>query len=590
MRNIASLLVAVAIAAVLDAQQARDQNRVAASGSASISGLVTEANGKTPIRRAQVTLLRSGLPDARSTSTDEQGRYTFTSLPAGQYLVSVNKGAYLRTSAGAVRPGLAGQQIVVRDGDAAVAPAVALWRGAVVAGRITDASGQPVRAAEVAAIQISIVGTERRPRRFFGGTTRTNDHGDYRIFGLPPGTYLLAASSSPQPLTELSAAEASWFLKPGPAAPPAPQRSFTYAPTLHPSTVEAQQAVLIPLEQGEHRPGLDVVLKRVPLARVSGRVLSPDGTPAAGVTISRMNDPTLPFVPNYGGQATSAADGSFALPDTAPGRYALTARGASAGAPPNVSPAEAQRMGLPAALRDRWARVPVAIDGMDITGLTIQLQPTVTITGRLAAQVAADRKVDLSRARIELLPPAIDAPSPFGYRASVNPDQTFTIEGVVPGSYMLRAILPGAPDLILRSAMAGARDAVDVPFDVPAGTGASGIVITFTEARTEVRGRITHASGDAATHLHVFAFPADRAQWLEGSRRFASMRTRGDGSYAIDTLPPGDYFLAALTELDPAMQYDADFLTELTKSSLRFTLGESEKKTQDLRIASAGGR
>lgn len=590
MKIIASALIAAAIAAVLNSQQARDQNRVVVTGAASISGVVTEADGKTPIRRAQVTLTRSGLADARSTSTDEQGRYTFTSLPAGQYLVSVNKGAYLRTSAGAVRPGLAGQQLVVRDGDAAMAPAVALWRGAVVAGRITDASGQPVRAAEVAAIQISIVGTERRLRRFSGGTTRTNDHGDYRIFGLPPGTYLIAASSSPQPLTEVAAAEATWFLKPGPAAQPAPQRSFTYAPTLHPSTVEAQQAVLVPLNQSEERPSLDVVLQRVPLSRISGRVVLPDGRPAGGVTISRMNDPILPFVPNYGGQATSGADGSFALPNTPPGRYALTARGASAGAPPSVSPAEAQRMGVPAALRDRWARVPVTVDGMDITGLTIQLQPTVTITGRVVAHVAGDRKVDLSRTRVELLAPAIDAPSPFGYRPSVNADQTFTIEGVVPGAYMLRAILPGAPDLILRSAMAGSRDAVDVPFEVPAGAGASGIVITFTDARTEVRGRITHASGEPATHLHVFAFPADRAQWLEGSRRFASMRTRSDGSYAIDTLPPGDYFLSALTELDAAMQYDADFLAELTKSSLRFTLGEREKKTQDLRIASSGGR
>ena len=590
MKLILSSVIGVALAAVLSAGQARDQSRTAVSGAASISGVVTEADGKTPIRRAQVTLSRPGLVDARTTSTDEQGRYTFTSLPAGQYLVAVDKGAYLRTSAGAVRPGLAGQQLVVRDGDAAVAPAVALWRGGVLAGRITTAAGQPVRNTPVQAIQVAVDGAERRPMRFRATGATTNDHGDYRIFGLLPGTYLVGAWSPPQTLTETAAAEFNWFLKPGSTAPPAPQRSFSHAPTLHPSAVDAQQALLIPLKQGEERTGIDVVLQRVPLARVSGRVLSPDGTPAIGVMVTRLNDPVLQFVPNFGGQTTSGADGSFALAEMPPGTYALTARGSSAGAPANVPFAEAQRTGVPAALRDRWARVNVTISGVDINGLTIQLEPTVTITGRLVAHVGGGRKVDLSRARVDLMPPTLDAPGPFGHRTSVGADQTFTIEGVVPGAYKLRAVLPGAPDVILRSVMAGARDAIDVPFDVPAGTGMSGIVISFTDARTELRGRISHATGEAASHLQVFAFPQDRIHWIEGNRRFATMRTRADGTYAIDSLPPGDYFFCTLTEMDPALQYDAGFLSELARASLSITLGEGEKKVQDLKIASPGGR
>jgi hypothetical protein len=214
-RAVASSVVSFALALTLQAQQARDQNRIVLSGTASLSGLVTEADGRTPVRRAHVTSSRAGVSDSRVVSTDERGRYVFEALPSGLYLVSVTKGAYLRTAAGAIRPGYAGQQIVVRDGEAAVAPAVALWRGGVVAGRIVNAAGDPVRGAQVFAAPVRVDGGTRGLRRvsdfdsMFSGVT--NDHGDYRIYGLPPDSYVISAYTPPQILADTSAAE---FIRP----------------------------------------------------------------------------------------------------------------------------------------------------------------------------------------------------------------------------------------------------------------------------------------------------------------------------------------------------------------------------------------
>jgi hypothetical protein len=49
-------------------------------------------------------------------------------------------------------------------------------------------------------------------------------------------------------------------------------------------------------------------------------------------------------------------------------------------------------------------------------------------------------------------------------------------------------------------------------------------------------------------------------------------------------LPSGDYLLCALTEYEPAQLNDPAFLEQLVPASVRITLADGEKRTQDLRI------
>ena len=56
-----------------------------------------------------LTLVRSGFGDSRVTSTDDKGRYLFSELPAGLYTLNATKGAYVPTSYGSTRIGLAGK-------------------------------------------------------------------------------------------------------------------------------------------------------------------------------------------------------------------------------------------------------------------------------------------------------------------------------------------------------------------------------------------------------------------------------------------------------------------------------------------------
>jgi hypothetical protein len=87
----------------------------------------------------------------------------------------------------------------------------------------------------------------------------------------------------------------------------------------------------------------------------------------------------------------------------------------------------------------------------------------------------------------------------------------------------------------------------------------------------------------------MVAFPADGAYWLSGSRRILTARPGVDGRYTMAgpgplTLPPGDYLLAAVTDLDKDEQFDPAFLTSLMPLAVPVKLGPGERKVQDLVI------
>ena len=71
--------------------------------------------------------------------------------------------------------------------------------------------------------------------------------------------------------------------------------------------------------------------------------------------------------------------------------------------------------------------------------------------------------------------------------------------------------------------------------------------------------------------------------WNSGSRRVRQTRPGTDGTFAIP-LPPREYYLWALTELDPSSLSDASFLEQLAPSAIKITLRESEVFQQDLKI------
>ena len=101
---------------------------------------------------------------------------------------------------------------------------------------------------------------------------------------------------------------------------------------------------------------------------------------------------------------------------------------------------------------------------------------------------------------------------------------------------------------------------------------------------TELSGAITDQTGQPAVDYTIVVFSSDQRFWTPGSRRIVTSRPSTDGKYTLRGLPAGDYQIAALSDLEPGMQYDLEFLKALLVASTRVTLGEGAKVTQDLRI------
>ncbi len=612
-RVVARLIAVAVIVVPLTAQQtARDSGALAVTGTAVISGVVTadEPNGR-PVRRAAVSVSTSESPASRMAITDDEGRFAVANLPAGRYTLRAEKPGWVMSYYGAKRPWRPpGVAIAVADGQRVTDVPMKLLRGAVVTGRIIDESGRPMVGVRPMVMEYRTLGGQRTLMRVMGSMTlltQTDDRGEYRIFGLPPGAYFVAAS--PNPLTAtgfrvMAPGEWQWAMQqgqagaPGTAGPPPTGSTVSYTSIYYPGTADPSSAQMITLNAGQERSGVDFALRTVATANVEGIVTRPDGQPAINsrVTLTPMTGPALVGFELGGSFVGATADprGRFTFRNVRPGRYTLTVRAASRAvvAPPTPGPGV-----RPAALpMDLWASTELSVNGQNIEGLTLALQPGSTVTGRVAFEASVlTAPTDLTRTRIQMSPPPAAgglmlAETNFS-SAPATANGTFTLPGIAPGNYTLAAFIPApagsAPGTgwTLKSVVVRDRDVADSSFDVRAGEDVLGVVVTFTDRASEISGNLLDAAGRGAPEYYVFLFPTDKTMWTPSSRRFRSpVRPANDGRFRFASLPPGEYYLAALTDFDEKDMLDASFIEQILPAAIKITLGEGEKKVQDLKI------
>src|SRR5262245_57266059 len=157
------------------------------TGTARIRGRVISSETGGPVRRAQVRI--SGPEIAAKTAlTDAEGRYEFRELPAGRFNMSTSKSGFVTVQYGQTRPFESGKAIDLADAQVIEKADIQMPRGSVVSGRILDEFGDPVADANVSALRSTWVNGRRRLQPT-GRMSQTNDLGQYRIYGLPPGDY-----------------------------------------------------------------------------------------------------------------------------------------------------------------------------------------------------------------------------------------------------------------------------------------------------------------------------------------------------------------------------------------------------------------
>jgi hypothetical protein len=138
-----------------------------------------------------------------------------------------------------------------------------------------------------------------------------------------------------------------------------------------------------------------------------------------------------------------------------------------------------------------------------------------------------------------------------------------------------------------RSSIVRGVDTLDEPFEVR-DQNISGAAITFTDHGSQLSGSLLDADGRPAPEYFIVVFSADRKFWTPQSRRVRSIRAATTGRFTVNGLPPGEYYLCALTDVENNRLSTPEFLEPLIPAGIRISLAEGEKKTQDLKVAASG--
>ena len=533
-------------------------------GTAVISGRVVDAETGLPLRRVSVQAFpTTGSPGAGARTyvarTDDTGAYTIGELPAGVYTVMARRGGYVMQTLGQSGPSSLPRRLTVEDRAKIPNVDFRLQPGGVIAGRVIDDAGEPAEGVMLQVLQAQRVRGQVRYRPAGGRGGMSDDLGNFRLYGLAPGEYIVSAEPSNGRMM-------------GPAAPTRDAQATDTVRTYAPGTPAPADAERVRVVAGQVT-SIDIQLVASRVVTVSGRVVDSTGRALGAGMVMLRPDGAEVMAGGFGGRGM-LADGTFTINSVVPGAYML-----------QVMAAPQRPMGGP----DDFAQVesatmPLVVGSEDLTNLTVTTSPPSSVVGRLVVEGNA-RAIQPSALRVFARP--IDPePMMFGPPGTggVKDDLSISISGLR-GPQLLH--VNGLPrGWWVKAIRVNGQDALD-GFDFGSGRAWPGLEIVVNDRPSSIGGEVMGADGRPATEYVVLAFPQDY-------ERRATLRTPGvsglgtpdqNGGFVVESLRPGEYFVIATPSdaVDPAVLDDPDRLRELSQRASQVTLREGD--LQFLRLA-----
>jgi len=323
--------------------------------------------------------------------TDDTGTYRITNVSPGNYRAETAAPGFIAVDESPSPFGKSVRLLINKD-ETVDNINFELVRGGVITGKVTDSDGRPLIEEAV-----SISTAESSPRRslFRQYRTRTDDRGVYRIFGIPPGNYKVAAGSN-----DLSP---SW------------ERSG-FRQTFHPDTTDASQATTINVTEGSETTNVDITLKAADRTySVRGRIVDGDtGRPIAnvsyGITYITPNSRS-----GMSDGSVSNSNGEFKWDNLRPGKYAVYIN------TPNDSDMQAEE-------------TPFEVNDRDVTGVVVKMIKATTASGVVILDGMDDKSglVKLSGAHVFARIETEDK-TKITTTTGILPDGSFRLSGLPAG-------------------------------------------------------------------------------------------------------------------------------------------------------------
>ncbi|HET7114710.1 MAG TPA: carboxypeptidase-like regulatory domain-containing protein, partial [Pyrinomonadaceae bacterium] len=337
-RRLVPLLIAILLAPYGYAHSTQAVAQVSEAGTklGSIKGRVL-SDGQA-VTNASVRVSSVNSPrQYRAVPTNDNGDFEVKGLESGMYRVQASAPAYVSLP---VEP----DEEIHRVGDSVT---VNMIRGGVITGKVLTTDDEPLVAVRVRAMMIRDA-SGRQPTSTMPSMERlTDDRGNYRIFGLLPGTYVVYAGGRGFSGTGANAYDND-------------------APTFAPSSAR-DTAEEISLAGGEERTA-DIRYRGSAGHSVSGKVNAPTtpNSPWIEINLARVVNSTLDFrVSTF----QNAGAKGFEFQGVADGDYSIWSQYASSTGETLVS--ETKR---------------ITVRGADVTGIELIARPLASVAGAVVLE------------------------------------------------------------------------------------------------------------------------------------------------------------------------------------------------------------
>ncbi len=481
-----------------------------------VEGTVVDSATKTPIGGVAVTIEGAGKPPYHAT-TDQNGGFRVEGVQDGQYTAKFSKKDFLApsTRSPATRP------FRVSAGSAPIRLQAELTPMGKILGRVFDADGHPVPAAEV------LIDSSRS-----GRSVSSDPQGNFS-FQTDPGEYFLIVRP------------------PAGLKPPASKEDerLGWVDTYYPGVSDRAAAAKIVVRAGAELWGTDIRLRSGPVYHLRGVVLDPDGHSAPRVAVKATPvDETVPA--NI--LVESADDGSFEFPALPDGEWVMSAEMEIGGGKVRAF-AEAR------------------VSGRDLDRVELRLSEPFTLAGSIFLDGGGVQGMD-KKATI-FLRPLVGASEglPTGV---LDPQGAFRIANVYPGAYKIVAAAPGQP-YFLASLSMGDRDVLGQSVELV--SGAIPIKVAF-----ESKGGGVHGSVEDCGAATVVLKPLDAA--LQEPQFIQTARCGEDGRFDIQNVRPGDYYALALNPWEGPQQLLSAFDQALANKAVTVHVRRGEVAPLDLKV------
>jgi len=510
-----------------------------------VDGVVVKSTTGEGIKRVTVQLTPlGGGQQSYSALTENNGRFVLRDIAPGRYAIYASGNGYVEQAAENGKAGSQTRILLLSPGENTSGLAFRLVPPGVITGTVYDEDGEPVMSAQVRAMRVTGSGAHRPAGE--SGSEQTNDLGEYRIWGLQRGKYLVAAtyrapeSGQPQPTDQV------------------------YLPTFHPSTPDTSQATVVDVEPGSETSGVDVDLRQAHAVAVRGRVMvdAPMKT-LKGIFVSlvpRSADGSYSFSnsANYGSPVQDDS-GNFEIRGVPPGPYNVVAFWNDG-------------------RRQLGAKVPIELSSANLDDVTVLLSNPTTLSGRF--RVEGGSQFDFMRLGLMLQSTDSTAGSDS---ARIKSDGTFVIPSVFDGNYRV-SVLGFPEEYYVKSAQQGRTEVLVSGLAVSRSMPPSAIEITLSADGGRVDGTVLHDQSPVGGALVVLVPDLPHR---DNDQMYSMKTADGLGRFSLLGLPPGDFKLFAWESVPGTNYVDPDFFETFETRGTRVHIEEKQSQSVQLEAITA---